>query len=104
MNMPKLVAFLHECGIENPIVCSSINKAGYFMNPDIESYEKTIKEGKFRPIAMSVLASGAVQPKEAIEYVCKNLGIKSVVFGASSTKNIIETKNLIESFCCTAAA
>jgi hypothetical protein len=99
MNMPKLVAFLHECGIENPIVCSSINKAGYFMNPDIASYEQTLKAGGFRPIAMSVLASGAVQPREAIEYVCKELGVKSVVFGASSVQNIIETKNLIESFC-----
>ena len=99
MNMPKLVTFLHECGIENPIVCSSINKAGYFMNPDIASYEETIKEKHFRPIAMSVLASGAVKPKDAIEYVCKDLGIKSVVFGASSIQNIIETKNLIEFYC-----
>jgi hypothetical protein len=99
MNMPKLVSFLHECGIDNPIVCSSINKAGYFMNPDIESYEKTIKEKQFRPIAMSVLASGAVNPKDAIEYVCKDLGVKSVVFGASSAQNIIETKELIESYC-----
>jgi hypothetical protein len=99
MNMPKLVSFLHECGIDDPIVCSSINKAGYFMNPDIESYEKTIREKQFRPIAMSVLASGAVRPKEAIEYVCKDLGVKSVVFGASSAQNIIETKELIESYC-----
>jgi hypothetical protein len=99
MNMPKLVTFLHECGVENPIICSSINKAGYFMNPDIESYEKTLKAGNFRPIAMSVLASGAVKPRDAIEYVCRDLGVKSVVFGASSTQNIIETKNLIESYC-----
>jgi phosphoribosylformimino-5-aminoimidazole carboxamide ribonucleotide (ProFAR) isomerase len=69
------------------------------MNPDIQSYEKTLKEGKFRPIAMSVLASGAVQPREAIEYVCRDLGVKSVVFGASSVQNIIETKELIESYC-----
>jgi hypothetical protein len=99
MNMPKLVTFLHECGIENPIVCSSINKAGYFMNPDMASYERTIKDKRFRPIAMSILASGAVRPKEAVEYVCKDLGIKSVVFGASTAQNIIETKNLIESYC-----
>src|SRR4030043_761630 len=33
MNMPRLVDFLEECGIINPLVCSSINKAGYFMSP-----------------------------------------------------------------------
>ena len=46
MNMPKMVDFLHGCGIENPIVCSSINKAGYFMSPNSEAYEKSPKEKK----------------------------------------------------------
>ena len=55
MNMPKLVDFLLDCGIENPVVCSAINKAGYFMNPDIETYERTLRENSFRPIAMSIL-------------------------------------------------
>jgi len=100
MNMPKLVDFLLSCGIENPIVCSSINKAGYFMNPDMASYEETLKEKNFRPIAMSILASGAVKPQEAVEYVCGELGVKSVVFGASSRGHILETKELIESYAC----
>jgi hypothetical protein len=98
MNMPKLVDFLLECGIENPIVCSSINKAGYFMNPDVASYEAALRGKKFRPMAMSVLASGAVRPKEAIEYVCGDLGIKTVVFGASSRQHILETKELIDGY------
>ena len=98
MNMPKLVDFLLACGIENPIVCSSINKAGYFMNPDQESYEIALKEKKFRPIAMSILASGAVRPTEAVDYVCGELGIQSVVFGASSRPHILETKKLIEQY------
>ena len=99
MNMPRLVDFLHECGIENPIVCSSINKAGYFMNPDVASYENTLKNKRFQPIAMSVLASGAVKPKDAIEYVCGHLGIQTVVFGASSKQHIVETKKLIDGYC-----
>lgn len=98
MNMPKLVDFLLACGIENPIVCSSINKAGYFMNPDQESYEIALKEKEFRPIAMSILASGAVRPTEAVDYVCGELGIQSVVFGASSRPHILETKKLIERY------
>jgi hypothetical protein len=98
LNLPKLVDFLLDCGIENPIVCSAINKAGYFMNPDIETYEKTLNEKKFRPFAMSILASGAVKPKEAIEYVCRLEAIQSVIFGASSKEHIAETKKLIEKY------
>jgi hypothetical protein len=96
LNMPRLVDFLIECEIENPIVCSAINCAGYFMNPDAESYEKTIKEKRFRPIAMSIFASGAVRPDTAINYVCQRLKIKTIVFGASSKNHIFETKQLIE--------
>ncbi|HRY38021.1 MAG TPA: hypothetical protein P5347_04805 [Smithellaceae bacterium] len=98
MNMPMLVDFLLECGIENPIVCSSINKAGYFMNPDMASYEKTIKEKPFRPLAMSVLASGAIKPNEAIEYICQQPPIQSIVFGASSRQHIMETVHLIQKY------
>jgi hypothetical protein len=98
LNLPKLVNFLLTCGIENPVVCSAINKAGYFMNPDVESYEHTLKEKQFQPIAMSILASGAVRPEEAVEYVCHQQGIQSVVFGASSRQHIVETKNLIERY------
>lgn len=98
MNMPKLVEFLKDCGIENPIVCSSINKAGYLMNPDKEAYEKLLMNNSFRPMAMSILASGAVPPKEAIEYVCSFKNIKSIVFGASSRNHILQTKELIERY------
>lgn len=96
MNMPKLVDFLLSCGIENPVVCSAINKAGYFMNPDKESYEKALKEKPFRPIAMSILASGAVKPEEAVAYINNQSTIQSVVFGASSRQHIQHTKELIE--------
>jgi len=98
MNMPRMVDLLLDCGIENPIVCSAINKAGYFMNPDSESYEETLNDKPFRPIAMSVLASGAVKPREAIEYVCGLPAIQSIVFGASSKQHIVETKELIEAY------
>jgi len=96
--MPMKVELLRDCGIENPVVCSSINKAGYFMNPGIEAYEKALKEKQFRPIAMSILASGAVPPSEAVEYICKQPQIESIVFGASSRGHISQTKNLIDSY------
>ena len=98
MNLPRLLALLEECGIENPIICSSINKIGFRMCGGVEAYEKAIKEKKFRPIAMSIMASGAIPPVEAIEYVCGQKEIESIVFGASSKGHIIQTRDLIEKY------
>lgn len=97
MNMPRLVDFLLACGIENPIVCSTVNKIGFAMNPSREAYEQTLADKPFRPMAMAVLASGAIPPSEAIEYVCGLPKIQSIVFGASSRGHIEQTKELIES-------
>ena len=96
MNMPKLLDVLEELGIDNPIVCANINKIGFRMCGGAELYEKTIATRRFRPVAMSVLASGALPPREAIEYVCDQPRIESIVFGASSRGNIRQTKALID--------
>jgi len=61
-----------------------------------ELCEKYLNEKQFRPIAMQVLAVGALRPKEAIEYLGKFPKIESVLFGASSKGHIQETKELIE--------
>jgi len=97
MNMPVLLDALNSVGIENPIICSSINKIGFRMSGGKEIYEKYLKEREFRPIAMQVLAAGALRPKEAIEYLGQFPKIESVLFGASSKDHILETKDLIES-------
>jgi len=96
MNVPRLLDVLDGLGIENPIVCANINKIGFRMCGGIDLYEKTIATRKFRPVAMSVLASGAISPKDAIEYVCRQREIESIVFGASSKANIHQTKMLID--------
>jgi phosphoribosylformimino-5-aminoimidazole carboxamide ribonucleotide (ProFAR) isomerase len=96
MNMPRLVEVLERVGVENPIVCASINKIGFRMCGGVEAYERTLREKKFRAVAMSVLASGAISPSEALEYVCGLKGVESIVFGASSKANIQQTKQLIE--------
>ena len=96
-NLPTLVGFLEECGIENPVVCSGINKIGYLMNPDQKSYEKCIAEKKIRSFAMSILASGAVPPRDAVRYLKDSVpNVHSVVFGASSKNHIADTIALIK--------
>jgi hypothetical protein len=96
MNMPALLDALNSVGIKNPIICSSINKIGFRMSGGKEIYEKYLTEKNFRPVAMQVLAAGALRPKEAIEYLSKFPRIESVLFGASSKNHIQETKELIE--------
>jgi hypothetical protein len=96
MNLPRLLDVLDELGLENPIVCSNINKIGFRMCGGVDLYERTIATRKFRPIAMSVLASGALRPREAIEYVSRQQKIESIVFGASNRANIKQTKHLID--------
>ena len=98
MNLPALLDSLNSIGIENPIICSSINKIGFRMSGGKDIYEKYLTEKTFRPIAMQVLAAGALRPKEAIEYLGKFPKIESVLFGASSKSHIQETKGFIEQF------
>ncbi len=95
MNLPLLVDVLEQQGIENPIVCANINKIGFRTCGGLELYERTIRERKFRPVAMSVFASGAIPPEEALDYVCGQRRIESIVFGASSRRNIEQTVGLI---------
>jgi hypothetical protein len=95
MNLPKLFSVLQEKGIENPIICSSINKIGFRMSGGKKLYEKVIAEGGLRCIAMQVLAAGAIRPAEAFEYIGKLKGIESILFGASSKTHIIESIEII---------
>lgn len=98
MNMPYLLDTLNGLGIENPIICTSINKIGFRMSGGQERYERYMNEKQVRIIAMQVLAAGALQPQEAIEYLGRFTGIESVLFGASSRSHIHETKKLIEQY------
>ena len=98
MNMPKLLKALENAGIQNPIICSSINSIGFRMSGGKELYESILKTKKLRAIAMQVLGGGAIKPKEAIEYVCGLPNIESILFGASSKTNITQTVSYINHF------
>lgn len=98
LNLPYLLDKLKEWEIEDVVVCSSINKVGFNMSPSKEAYLKVIAENdpsKYQLMAMSTLASGAIPPKEAYDFI-NGLNIQSVVFGASSRKNIESTVSLIK--------
>ncbi len=96
MNLPALLDALEGVGVENPIVCANINKIGFRMCGGLPAYEQAIAGRRFRPIAMSVFASGAIPPAEALDYVCRQTRIQSIVFGASSRGNIESTQRLVQ--------
>jgi hypothetical protein len=98
MNMPKLLEVLEEIGVDNPIVCSNINKIGFRMCGGIDAYVDALKTKRFRAVAMSVFASGALSPSEAIRWVSELPNIQSIVFGASSQSNIRSTKALTDKY------
>lgn len=96
-NMPMLRRRLLEWGIHDVVICASINKIGYAMSPDRESYEQALAENDgsvYAMMAMATLASGAIPAPEAYAYI-NNLNLQSVVFGASSRGNIEQTVRLI---------
>jgi hypothetical protein len=103
MNAPRLLERLENIGLHNPIICTNINKIGFRMSGGSKAYEELIASDRCRLIAMSVFASGALPPQEALQYICDRPQIKSIVFGASSRRNIVQTKQLIDRLTSTAA-
>ena len=70
------------------------------MNPEKLIVEDVLAKHDSNNIAMSILASGAVPPEEAVKYISSLKGVDSVLFGASSKANILNTKNLLDQFFC----
>lgn len=95
MNLPLMLETLDRVGLKNPIVCSNINKLGFRMSGGIGAYEEALENREFRAIAMSVFASGAIRPKEALEWIHEHENIESIVFGASSATHIESTVELV---------
>ena len=98
LNLPFLINKLKEWNIEEVAICSSINKIGFTMNPSMEAYLEVLRNNdpsKYQIMAMSTLASGAINPQEAFDFI-NGLNLQSVVFGASSEKNIRSSMEMIK--------
>jgi len=96
-NMPLLRSRLAEWNIRNVTICTSFNRIGYLMSPSVDSYVQSADANdprEYQIMAMSSLASGAISARSAYEFINRQR-IQSVVFGASSRKNIQETMGLI---------
>lgn len=98
MNHVKLHDVLvNKLGMKDPIIISDINKLGFRMNPSQNEVEEVLKKEDSFNIAMSILASGAINPQEAVDYIGSlGKGVDAVLFGASSPEHIKSTKELLE--------
>jgi hypothetical protein len=79
MNLPRLLDALDKCGIDNPIVCSNINKIGFRMSGGIDRYEQAIATSV--PAWPSLFACGAIAPAPSSMFAISQN--QSIVFGAS---------------------
>ena len=85
-----------DVGIENPIVRSNIHKIGFRMCGCIEAYERAMRDHQF---LASVYASGrAARAREAIESVCRLPNLRAIVFGASCSRDIAATRELVDQY------
>lgn len=84
-----------DIGIKRPWICSNYNVAGFRMNPSQSAVEQSYGNGLSSNIAMSVFASGILNPTDSINYIAKSAGIDSVLFGSSRQANIVANVGLI---------
>lgn len=97
MNLPLLLESLDSVGVTNPLICSNINKIGFRMSGGIEAYRSALERSDFRAVAMSVFASGAIPPEEALQWISIQPNIEAIVFGASSKSHILATQSIVNS-------
>jgi uncharacterized protein (DUF486 family) len=98
-NFPYLVNKFNEWGInlDETLIVTPFNKAGFQMNPSKEECEKTLKElSTPNVLAISVLAAGYFKPIEAVNYLSGLSNLCGVITGISSEKQARETFKLFK--------
>ena len=79
------------------LILAPFNKVGFQMTPSVEECEKALS---LLPspvvIAMSVLASGSVKPKDAAEYIASLPNVRGVAMGVSKQSQAQDTFNLFK--------
>jgi hypothetical protein len=88
LNLPLLVERLDAEGIRDAAIMTSVNRAGFFMNPSQSACEGVLSGGDIDVVAMSILASGAIPASEAFPYAASFPTVKSFLFGTSRAETM----------------
>lgn len=86
-----------KINFEEIVIETPFNSIGFQMSPSKEAYEEALKElyGS-RVIAVSILASGYLKLKEAMEYIVSFPNLAGVAVGVSKEEQTIETFTLLK--------
>ncbi|MGA2683271.1 MAG: hypothetical protein ABSF44_15915 [Candidatus Bathyarchaeia archaeon] len=96
-NFPYLVKKLKEWDInlDEKLIVTPFNKAGFQMNPSREECEKTLQSLHSPSVlAISVLAAGYFKPSEALDYIAGLENLKGAVVGVSTEQQACELFSL----------
>lgn len=97
LNFSAFSKFLEDCGLNNSLVMTAVNKKGFLMNPSRDQVVEDIAKSSHTVLAMATLASGRLLPEEAYSYI-SNTAVKNVVVGLSSPKHADETFGIIKRY------
>ena len=98
-NFPYLVKKFSEWNIDlnQTVIATQFNKAGFQMNPSKEECEKTLSSlTSPKVLAISVLAAGYLKPLEALDYIAGLRNLKGVVAGVSTEQQARELFQLFK--------
>ncbi len=85
-------------GWKDYLIMASINKTGFFVNPNLDTAVRAIERPGMNFIGMSTLAGGALKPDEAYKYLGEIKNLNSVVVGMSQKEHIKETVDAIQKY------
>ncbi len=81
---------LREYSIFNDVIFSApFNRVGFQMSPSKAGYEEFVRRNPGKLIGFSVLASGLLRPREALEYVAQfRDGLLGIAIGVSREEQV----------------
>jgi hypothetical protein len=97
--MLKRVRRFEEWDIDlgQTLIVTPFNKVGFQMNPSRVDCERVLKSvSELNVVAISILASGYLRPREAIDYIATLPRIKGVSVGVSKEKHALEIFELLK--------
>ncbi len=95
LNFSAFSKFLDDCGLEESLIMTAVNKKGFLMNPSRDQVVSDINQTKHTVLAMCTLASGRILPQEAYEFLAQT-NVQNVVVGLSSKTHADETFEIIK--------
>jgi hypothetical protein len=100
-NFSKFILFLQTAGVklDDVVVMSSFNNAGFYMNPSKMLCEEALDnlDGNIKVIAMNTLSAGYTQINEAINYLKYHPKIDCFAIGTSTPEHAKATFSLFNS-------